>query len=84
MVVLPGNFLVGAPGQAGRSQALPGLGKILAAGVGRGLLLGRAQLGGLVINVFSYSEATLGLLLLTLLISYLPTIYQSFSRREVV
>ncbi|QJX47093.1 hypothetical protein HMJ29_09150 [Hymenobacter taeanensis] len=33
-------------------------------------------------NVMSYSEATLGLLLLTLLISYLPTIYQAFSRRE--
>ena len=29
-----------------------------------------------------YSEATLGLLLLTLLLSYLPTIYQAFSRRE--
>lgn len=34
-------------------------------------------------NVMSYSEATLGLLLLTLLISYLPTIYQAFSRREL-
>ncbi|SNC77383.1 hypothetical protein SAMN06265337_3966 [Hymenobacter gelipurpurascens] len=33
-------------------------------------------------NIMSYSEATLGLLLLTLLISYLPTIYQAFSRRE--
>jgi len=32
--------------------------------------------------VLSYSEATLGLLLLTLLLSYLPTIYQAFSRRE--
>lgn len=31
----------------------------------------------------SYSEGTLGLLLLTLLLSYLPTIYQAFSRREV-
>ncbi|MBD2770349.1 hypothetical protein IC235_20875 [Hymenobacter sp. BT664] len=31
----------------------------------------------------TYSEATLGLLLLTLLLSYLPTIYQAFSRREV-
>ncbi|RFP66301.1 hypothetical protein D0N36_04590 [Hymenobacter lapidiphilus] len=33
-------------------------------------------------NIVSYSEATLGLLLLTLLISYLPTMYQAFSRRE--
>jgi hypothetical protein len=35
-------------------------------------------------NIASYSEATLGLLLLTLLISYLPTMYQAFSRREQV
>ncbi|GAA3984224.1 hypothetical protein [Hymenobacter antarcticus] len=34
-------------------------------------------------TVLAYSEATLGLLLLTLLLSYLPTIYQAFSRREV-
>lgn len=34
------------------------------------------------IAVLSYSEATLGLLLLTLLLSYLPTIYQAFARRE--
>lgn len=39
---------------------------------------------GLVASALSYSEAALGLLLLTLLISYLPTIYQSFSRRELV
>ena len=35
------------------------------------------------VAALSYSEATLGLLLLTLLLSYLPTIYQAFSRREV-
>jgi hypothetical protein len=39
---------------------------------------------GLVASAFSYSEAALGLLLLTLLLSYLPTIYQSFARRELV
>lgn len=39
---------------------------------------------GAVATVMSYSEATLGLLLLTLLISYLPTIYQAYSRRELV
>ncbi len=48
------------------------------------LTLGTAKQSGFVVNVFSYSEATLGLLLLTLLISYLPTIYQAFSRREIV
>jgi hypothetical protein len=35
-------------------------------------------------SILSYSEATLGLLLITLLISYLPTIYQAYSRRELV
>jgi hypothetical protein len=34
-------------------------------------------------NLVTYSEAGLGLLLLTLLITYLPTIYTAFSRREV-
>ena len=47
------------------------------------LTLGNARTYQLPITMLSYSEATLGLLLLTLLISYLPTIYQAFSRREV-
>jgi hypothetical protein len=33
-------------------------------------------------NVISYTEAALGLVLLTLMISYLPSIYAAFSRRE--
>ena len=33
-------------------------------------------------QLLTYSEAGLGLVLLTLLITYLPSIYQSFSRRE--
>jgi hypothetical protein len=33
-------------------------------------------------ELLTYSEAGLGLVLLTLLITYLPSIYQSFSRRE--
>lgn len=48
------------------------------------LTLGTTSESGFAVNVFSYSEATIGLLLLTLLISYLPTIYQAFSRREIV
>ena len=48
------------------------------------LTLGTTSESGFAVNIFSYSEATLGLLLLTLLISYLPTIYQAFSRREIV
>lgn len=46
------------------------------------LTLGITSENGLLINIFNYSEATLGLLLLTLLLSYLPTLYQAFSRRE--
>jgi hypothetical protein len=34
-------------------------------------------------NVLSYIEAGIGLLLLTLLISYLPALYTSFQRREI-
>jgi hypothetical protein len=48
------------------------------------LTLGTTSESGLAVNVFSYSEATIGLLLLTLLISYLPTLSQVFSRRELV
>lgn len=46
------------------------------------LTLGISKENGLLVNVLNYSEATIGLLLLTLLISYLPTLYQAFSRRE--
>lgn len=46
------------------------------------LTLGSTSTHHVLIAVLTYSEATLGLLLLTLLLSYLPTIYQSFSRRE--
>ena len=46
------------------------------------LTLGTTTTNHLLSSALSYSEATLGLLLLTLLISYLPTIYQAFSRRE--
>ena len=46
------------------------------------LTLGNSSSHRLFITALSYSEATLGFILLTLLISYLPTIYQSFSRRE--
>lgn len=46
------------------------------------LTLGTTKTYPVGLNALSYSEATLGLLLLTLLISYLPTIYQAFSRRE--
>ncbi|UYZ61898.1 hypothetical protein [Hymenobacter weizhouensis] len=48
------------------------------------LTLGTHKTRGAVVTVFTFAEATMGLLLMTLLISYLPTIYQAFSRRELV
>jgi hypothetical protein len=47
------------------------------------LTLGTHKTRGTVATVFTFAEATTGLLLLTLLISYLPTMYQAFSRREL-
>ena len=44
--------------------------------------LGSATSSDLHAQLLTYSEAALGLVLLTLLITYLPTIYQSCSRRE--
>ncbi|MDQ2793495.1 MAG: hypothetical protein M3Y12_05745 [Bacteroidota bacterium] len=46
------------------------------------LTLGTIDNFSLIGDVLTYSEAALGLLLLTLLLSYLPTIYQAFARRE--
>jgi hypothetical protein len=46
------------------------------------LTLGTIDEFSFVGGILTYSEATLGLLLLTLLLSYLPTIYQAFARRE--
>lgn len=47
------------------------------------MTLGTTDTRDVAIAALTYSEAALGLLLLTLLLSYLPTIYQAFSRREV-
>jgi hypothetical protein len=46
--------------------------------------LGTTPAHGIVAVTLTYTEAGLGLLLLTLLITYLPTIYGAFSRREAV
>jgi hypothetical protein len=44
--------------------------------------LGTTPTHGVPTDLLSYSEAGLGLLLVTLLITYLPSIYGAFSRRE--
>ncbi|MBF6592382.1 MAG: hypothetical protein IVW57_17875, partial [Ktedonobacterales bacterium] len=44
--------------------------------------LGFATVSDLVVTILTFSEAMVGLILVALLISYLPTIYSAFSRRE--
>jgi hypothetical protein len=46
--------------------------------------LGFANADGLLLAIFEFIEAMLGLILVGLLISYLPTMYSAFSRREQV
>jgi hypothetical protein len=47
------------------------------------LTLGFAPVDGLGQTLLAFSEATLGLMLVALLIAYLPTMYTAFSRREI-
>ena len=46
------------------------------------LTLGTASSDIFIVNILIFSEATLGLVLVALLIAYLPTMYSAFSRRE--
>jgi hypothetical protein len=46
------------------------------------LTLGFAASDVFLVNLLVFSEATLGLILVALLIAYLPTMYSAFSRRE--
>ena len=46
------------------------------------LTLGFATQDGFISTALSFSEATIGLILVALLIAYLPTMYAAFSRRE--
>jgi hypothetical protein len=46
------------------------------------LTLGFAASEDFLVNLLVFSEATLGLILVALLIAYLPTMYSAFSRRE--
>jgi len=46
------------------------------------LTLGFAASDHLIVNILSFSEALLGLLMVALLMAYLPSMYAAFSRRE--
>lgn len=47
------------------------------------LTLGFATMDGWRMTLLAFTEATIGLILVALLISYLPTMYSAFSRREL-
>lgn len=47
------------------------------------LTLGFAPPNGFAVTLLEFSEATIGLIIVALLIAYLPTIYGGFSRREI-
>src|SRR5260221_3368687 len=47
------------------------------------LTLGLQTQDGVYATMISFSEATIGLILIALLIAYLPTMYSAFSRREL-
>ncbi|MEZ4516757.1 MAG: hypothetical protein R3C44_07930 [Chloroflexota bacterium] len=46
------------------------------------LTLGNAAIDGVAFEVIEFSEAMLGLILVALIIAYLPTMYNAFTRRE--
>jgi hypothetical protein len=48
------------------------------------LTLGFAPINTIPKSILAFSEATIGLILVALLIAYLPTMYSAFSRREAV
>lgn len=48
------------------------------------LTLGFAPVDGVLTTLVMFSEATIGLMLVALLIAYLPTMYAAFSRRETL
>jgi hypothetical protein len=48
------------------------------------LTLGFEPVYGMFHSILAFSEATIGLLLVALLIAYLPTMYAAFSRREAI
>jgi hypothetical protein len=48
------------------------------------LTLGFETQAGVILSLLQFSQAALGMILVALLISYLPTIYSAFSRRETL
>jgi hypothetical protein len=84
MLLLPTWYILISFGYAGMYWALgvPGWGLCFRLSGSSLLTLGFATSESFWINILVFSEATLGLVLVALLIAYLPTMYSAFSRRE--
>jgi hypothetical protein len=84
MLLLPAWFVLIAAGYGGMYWALgvPGWQMDFRLSGSSLLTLGSAASDSFWVNALVFSEATLGLVLVALLIAYLPTMYSAFSRRE--
>ena len=84
MLLVPVWYILIALGYAAMYWGLgvPGLQMDLRLSGSSLLTLGMAAPDDMFVNTLIFSEATLGLVLVALLIAYLPTMYSAFSRRE--
>jgi hypothetical protein len=84
MLLLPAWYILTALGYTGMYWALgvPGWQLCFRLSGSSLLTLGSVSSDNLWVDVLVFSEATLGLVLVALLIAYLPTMYSAFSRRE--
>jgi len=84
LLLLPAWYILIAAGYAGMYWALgvPGWQMDFRLSGSSLLTLGSVSSDSFWVNALSFSEATLGLMLVGLLIAYLPTMYSAFSRRE--
>ena len=84
MLLVPAWYILIALGYSGMYWALgvPGWPLDFRLSGSSLLTLGSVSSAALWVNVLTFSEATLGLMLVALLIAYLPTMYSAFSRRE--
>lgn len=84
MLLLPAWYILTALGYSGMYWAMgvPDWDLSMRLSGSSLLTLGFATSENFWVNALVFSEATLGLVLVALLIAYLPTIYSSFSRRE--
>jgi hypothetical protein len=84
LLLVPAWYVLIALGYSGMYWAL-GVGDLVTSFRLSGsslLTLGFATADNFLLNFFMFSEATLGLIMVALLIAYLPTMYAAFSTRE--